>query len=136
MFFPSYTKIVLRKVEVTTSIGLAAWERKRPQRLVVALELYAGSEGYLRDVTSDSIIDYVPIYERIQGWRTRPHTELIETLVSELVRTCFESARVIACQVLVTKSEVLDQAEAAGVETFVHRRDYERAGVSLPRVDE
>jgi len=124
--FPSYTKIVLRNVEVTVRIGLAAWERERPQRLVASVELYTASRDYLRDVTADSIIDYCPIYDRIQSWRSRKHTELIETLVSELLDACFDHPQVVACKVSVTKSEVLDQAEAAGAETFVHRREHER----------
>lgn len=124
---PAYTKILLKNVEVTTRIGLAPWERERPQRLLVNLELYAASEDYLRKVTSESIIDYCPIYEHIQSWRTRPHTELIETLVSELLNACFELPQVVACKVSVTKPEVFDQAQGAGAEAYMQRRDYERS---------
>jgi dihydroneopterin aldolase len=59
---PTYTKIVLKNVEVTARVGLAAWERERPQRLVVNVELFAAPVDYLREVTSESIIDYCPIY--------------------------------------------------------------------------
>jgi dihydroneopterin aldolase len=123
---PAYTKIVLQNVEVTTRIGLAAWERERPQRLLVSLELYAASGDYLRDVTADSIIDYCPLYARIQSWHARPHTDLIETLVNDLVNACFDYPQVVACKISVTKPEVFTQAQAAGAETFVHRRDHER----------
>jgi dihydroneopterin aldolase len=124
--FPAYTKLVLRKVEVTTRIGLAAWERERPQRLVVNVELYASSSDYLRTVDANTIIDYCPVYDRIQSWRTRAHTDLIETLVSDLLDACFGHPEVIACKVSVTKPDVFDQAEGAGAETFVQRADYER----------
>jgi len=123
---PGYTRIVLRNMEVTTRIGLAAWEHERSQRLLVSLELYAGSQNYLRDVTADSMIDYCPIYELIRGWGERTHTDLIETLVSELLEACFAHPQVMACKVSVTKPEVLDRIEAAGAEAFVYRQDYER----------
>jgi dihydroneopterin aldolase len=121
---PSYTKIVLKNVEVTARVGLAAWERERPQRLVVNVELFAAPVDYLREVTSESIIDYCPIYDRIQSWCTRAHTDLIETFVSDLLNACFDCPQAVACKVSVTKPEALDQAEA-GAEAFVHRGDYE-----------
>ena len=124
---PSYTKILLQNAEVTASIGLAPWERERPQRLLVNIELYAESEDYLRKVTNESIIDYCPLYERIQSWRTRPHTELIEAFVSELLHACFEFPQVVACKVSVTKPEVFDRAQAAGAEAYMQREDYERS---------
>ena len=130
---PAYTRLVLRDVEVTVRIGLAPWERQRPQRLLVNIELYAAAQNYLREVTVQSIIDYCPLYERIQRWRTRPHTELVETLVSDLLHACFEIPQVSACKVSVTKPEVFDQAKAAGSEAFMRRADYERStGNRLP----
>ena len=123
---PPYTRIVLQNVAVTARVGLASWERERSQRLIVNIELYAGSQDYLSDVTNESIIDYCPIYDRIQNWRTRAHTDLIETLVRDLLSTCFDCPQVAACKVSVAKPEVFDQAQGAGAEVFMHRRDYER----------
>jgi 7,8-dihydroneopterin aldolase/epimerase/oxygenase len=126
MMVPAYTKILLKNVEVTARVGLAPWERERPQRLLINIELFAASEDYLRVVTSTSIIDYCPIYDRIQSWRTRAHVDLIETFVSELLSVCFDCPQVVACKVSVTKPEVFDQAEGAAAEAFMHRQDYER----------
>ena len=123
---PPYTRIILQNVAVTARVGLASWERERSQRLIVNIELYAGSQDYLGDVTNESIIDYCPIYDRIQNWRTRAHTDLIETLVRDLLSACFDCPQVVACKVSVAKPEVFDQAQAAGAEVFMHRRDYER----------
>jgi 7,8-dihydroneopterin aldolase/epimerase/oxygenase len=123
---PAYTKLILQNVEVTVRVGLASWERERPQRLHVNIELYAASGDYLREVTAASIIDYSPIYTRIQSWQSRPHTELVETLVSDLLSACFDCPQVLACKVSVTKPEVFDRCQGAGAEAFMHRRDYER----------
>jgi 7,8-dihydroneopterin aldolase/epimerase/oxygenase len=123
---PTYTRLILQNVEVTARVGLASWERERPQRLLVNIELYAASRDYLREVTAASIIDYSPIYNRIQSWQSRPHTELIEALVSDLLSACFDCPQVLACKVSVTKPEVFDRCQGAGAEAFMRRRDYER----------
>src|SRR5688572_7384877 len=96
-----YTKILLKDVEVTVRIGLASWERERPQRLRVSVELYAESKGYLLSVKPGLMINYIPLYERIQSWRTRAHVDLVETFVSELLEACFDDPQVIACKVSV-----------------------------------
>jgi dihydroneopterin aldolase len=124
---PPYTRIILQNVEVTARVGLAPWEQQRSQRLIVNIELYTASQDYLGDVTSDSIIDYCPLYERIQSWQTREHTDLIETLASDLLNACFVCPQVAACKVSVTKPTVFDQARGAGIEVLMDRRDYERS---------
>lgn len=119
-----YTKIILRDVAVSARVGLASWERETPQLLTVTVELYAALRDYLGDVKPASIINYCRIYDLIQGWRVRPHTELLETLVSDLLDACFECDDVSACRVSVTKPQVLDWAAAAGVEVFTTRSEY------------
>jgi dihydroneopterin aldolase len=120
----SYIRLVLEDVEVMASIGLAAWERQRAQPLVVNGELYADSVDYLQGLTQDAIIDYCRVYDRIQSWRVRAHTELIETLVLDLLEACFSYQRVCACKVSIVKSQVLNHAHAAGAEAFITRQDY------------
>jgi 7,8-dihydroneopterin aldolase/epimerase/oxygenase len=129
---PTYTKVFLKDVEVTARIGLAPWERERPQRIVASVELYARSNEYLKTITAESMIDYSLIYERVQSWRTRAHIDLVETFVSELLAACFEYPQVMACKVSVTKPEVFDQAQAAGAEVFMTRRDYELSSGMSP----
>jgi 7,8-dihydroneopterin aldolase/epimerase/oxygenase len=122
-----YTKILLRDVQVATRVGLASWERETPQLLTVTVELYSGVRDYLGHVTPSSIINYCRIYDFIQSWTVRPHTELVETLVGDLLDTCFECLDVGACRISVTKPQVLDWAAAAGVEVFITRGEYEQS---------
>lgn len=122
-----YTRIVLRQVTTAARVGLASWERERPQKLLVNVELYAESHDYLGFVNPASIIDYYPIYSFIQGWRSRPHTELIEDLLVGLLNVCFAPLEVSACRVSVVKTEVLEYAAAAGAEAFMTREEYDRS---------
>lgn len=119
-----YTKILLREVAVTVRVGLAPWERERAQRVVVDVELYAEPDRYLASATAASIVDYRPVYDRVRRWQSRPHTDVLETLVNDLLDACFEDAQVVACRVSIRKVEALDEA-SAGVETSMTRRDYE-----------
>jgi dihydroneopterin aldolase len=91
----AYTKIVLKDVEVSARVGLASWERERPQRLIVNVELYAEPKDYLGYVTPRSIIDYYKLYDRIQSWRVRAHTDLVETLVSDLLDAGFDAGECV-----------------------------------------
>lgn len=77
-----YTKIVLRDVEVSARVGLASWERETSQRLVANVEFYAEAEDYLGRVKPATIIDYCRLYDLIRSWTVRPHTELLEKLVT------------------------------------------------------
>jgi len=132
----AYTKLVLREVAVSARVGLAPWERERAQRLLVDVELHADPEAYLASVSTRSLIDYRLVYERIQRWQGRAHTEILETLVSDLLDASFEDSQVVACRIWLRKVEALDRASAAGVDVFVTRREYEYrpGGRSRPRV--
>ncbi len=121
----SYAKVVLRDVAVSARVGLAPWERERAQRLLVDVELHADADPYLTSVSPRSLIDYRLIYDRVQRWQSRAHTDLLETLVSDLLDAGFEDAQVVACRIWLRKVEALDRASAAGVDVFLTRRDYE-----------
>lgn len=131
-----YAKVVLRDVAVTARVGLAPWERERAQRLLVDVELHADPDAYLALASPRALIDYRLLYDRIQRWQSRPHTDILESLVSDLLEACFEDAQVIACRIWLRKVEALDRAGAAGVDAFMTRRDYEyrQTGRTRPRV--
>ena len=111
-----YTRTVLRDVQTEAAVGLHPWERhpERPTRLIVNVEMFAHAGG---DVQG-AYIDYDPVRTAIATWPSRPHTDLLETLVEELIARCFENPRVEACRVSVVKPDVFNEAAAAGVEAY------------------
>jgi len=116
--------VVLRDVEVQVSVGLHPWERhpERPTRLVVNVEMFAATEGPVDAAGTDGIMNYDIVRSAIAGWRGRPHVELLETLVEELVCVCLEMRAVQACRVSVEKPDIFNEADAAGVEIFRVRK--------------
>jgi dihydroneopterin aldolase len=116
----SHVRVVLRDVHVQASVGLHAWERhaERPSRLIVNVEMFAYSAGPVDGGGRAGIIDYDPVRRTIAAWPGRPHVDLLETLVEELVAACFDNAAVQACRVSVVKPDIFNDAAAAGVEVF------------------
>ena len=112
----SYTRTILRDVLTEASVGLHPWERhpERPTRLLVNVEMFAHAD----DVTPGAYIDYDPVRAAIAAWPGRAHTDLLETLVEELIARCFDNPRVEACRVSVVKPDVFNEAAGAGVEAY------------------
>jgi dihydroneopterin aldolase len=112
--------VVLRDVAVQVSVGLHPWERhpERPSRLIVNVDMFAHTAGPVDGAGSAGIIDYDRVRSAIAAWPGRPHVDLLETLVEELVAVCFSIAAVQACRVSVVKPDIFNEAAAVGVEVF------------------
>ncbi len=116
----SHIRVVLRDVAVQVSVGLHPWERhpERPSRLIVNVDMFAHTAGPVDGAGSAGIIDYDRVRSAIAAWPGRPHVDLLETLVEELVAVCFSIAAVQACRVSVVKPDIFNEAAAVGVEVF------------------
>ena len=98
--------------------GLHPWERfpESPNRLLVSVEMFAAWPLS----SPDAYIDYDRVRSRIVSWRDRPHVDLLETLLEELLAFVFEDAAVESARVSVSKPDIFPEAAGAGVE--LHRR--------------
>jgi dihydroneopterin aldolase len=117
----SHIRVMLRQVQTEAHVGLHPWERhpERPTRLLVNVELYAPAEDR---ADTGPLIDYDPIRAALKQWPSRPHTDRLETLAEELVTLCFAAPTVRACRVSVTKPDIFNETEAAGIEIFRVRK--------------
>ena len=116
----SYQRIALCDVEITMKVGLAEIERSQldGQRVIVNVEMFSHKENHTGTDIS-SCLNYHPIHEYItRQWPNRPHTELLETLVEELVGVCFEDDRVEACRVSIAKPDIYPDTGASKVEFY------------------
>lgn len=122
----SHLRVLLRDIVTEARVGLHPWERhpQRPARLIVNVEMFAPLAGRLATETSDSIIDYDIVRAALRSWPGRPHTDLLETLLGELVDLCFHNPRVAACRVSIVKPDIFNEMAAAGVEAFVLRSEH------------
>ena len=72
-----------------------------------------------------AFIDYDPVRDFLKTFPSLPHTDLLETIVDEIVAKCFENDRVEACRVSVLKPDIFNEAAAAGIEVYRTRANWE-----------
>jgi dihydroneopterin aldolase len=98
--------VALRGVTVRVRVGLHAFERERPQRVAVDVELYRRHDGGRRaDLATCLDYDRLRRY-LVEEWPARPHTDLLEDLAEDLVAFCLGDPRVEACRVTVRKPDI------------------------------
>lgn len=119
----SYISVFVKQMRVNVRIGLHEFEKDKPQPLDVSVELFT-DVSYLSGIDKDKIIDYALIYEAIKAWETRGHVELIETYLNEVLQLAFGFENVTACRVSISKSDIFEEAEGAGLEVFMRREDW------------
>jgi dihydroneopterin aldolase len=115
-----YIRVVLRDMEVEARVGLHPWEQhpERPSRLLVTVEMYAHLACSRATQGTKPLIDYDRVRNGLQGWSSRAHTPLLETLAEEVVGLCFGDPAVEACRVSIVKPDIFNDAAGAGVEIY------------------
>jgi dihydroneopterin aldolase len=126
----THTRLCLRDLYVTMSIGVHPWEKhpERPQRVRVDAMLYVRGTEYLYAAAKGGpIVNYETVRRHVLGWPGLGHVDYIETLMTGLLEACFSDARVEACDVSIMKPDIFTDAREAGVEVFMTRVDYLKA---------
>ncbi|HMK80073.1 MAG TPA: dihydroneopterin aldolase [Xanthobacteraceae bacterium] len=119
-------RVILSNVTVDVQVGQHAWERhpEHPTRLQISVELFAPvGEG---PTSMTPVIDYDPVRRFIVSLAQRAHVDLLETIVDEIVKVCFDDGRVMACRVKALKPDIFNEADGAGVEVFRTRARWSR----------
>jgi len=120
-----HVRAVIADLIVERRCGLHPWERhpERPNRLKITVEMFAclpaGPMG------ESAFIDYDRVRDFLKTFPSLAHTDLLETIVEEIVAKCFENDRVEACRVSVLKPDIFGEAAAAGVEVFRTRASWQ-----------
>jgi dihydroneopterin aldolase len=96
-------KIIIEDLEVRSRIGITAAERRKPQRLLVSIEM----EHPLRKPgTTDDLrhtIDYDAVSRRVRALAGRGQRNLIERLAEEVAALLIKEFRAKAARVSVKK---------------------------------
>lgn len=104
-------------------VGIADWERHpdKTQPLLIDVALYRAI-GPLNAKSIDDCINYVHVIQHVtENWPQRPHTDLLETLLEDLIAVCFEDPNVDACRVKIRKPHVFNGFAVPSVEFFRRR---------------
>jgi dihydroneopterin aldolase len=116
--------VKLENVVVEAACGVHPWERhpERPNKLSINVMLFAKLND--RRLREFGYIDYDGIRDFLKRFPSRPHTDLLETLLDEIVDKCFADERVDACRVSIMKLAIFNEIGAAGVEVFRTRANW------------
>jgi FolB domain-containing protein len=122
----SYERVALEDLTVELQVGVNQWERTpgKAQRLLVTVEMFRHRGAFSGGSIADCI-DYDRVYRHIAaGWTpARAHTDLLESLLEELVAVCFGDERVEACRVAIRKPHVYNGHAVPVVEVYRLRSD-------------
>ncbi len=118
----TWQRVSLEGIAVEARVGVADWERHpdRRQRLLVDVEMTRPEWEAPRSL--DDCIDYDRVYAHVTSeWPNRPHTDLLETLVDELLELCLRDPKVAWCRVRVRKPDVYNGRAVPVVEAARER---------------
>lgn len=121
---PDYQLTTLRDMTVDIKVGIRDWEKTggKTQKIVVDIDLYRYARHFTGKTIADCMDYSVPYDFVMNEWPKRKHTELLETLVEELIEACFRDENVDAARVSIRKPHVFNGNAVPGVEFFRHRK--------------
>jgi dihydroneopterin aldolase len=120
----SHYQCVLTNARIQVRLGIYDFEKIEPQPIVVSVRLSIPFSALPKIKSIRDTVDYEPIRNFIRAWEQRPHVDLIETLLHELVGFCFEDARVEQVEASIRKSAIFDEVEEVGVGITTRRQDW------------
>ena len=112
-------KIFLKNYVLPINIGVHAFEKVAPQRVVINVELYVSLSK--TTPTGDDlaeVLDYDFIRETLKGILARGHIELQETLCDAFMTALMDNPLVVAARVSSEKPDVYPDCQAVGIEIF------------------
>ena len=114
-----YIRVMLHNIRTEARVGIHPWEQhpERPNRLLVDIDMFARAlpPG---EASRETIIDYDALRDHLRTWPGRPQIPYLEDLAEELIAVCFRNPRVAACRVSVTKPDIFNEIDRAGVEIY------------------
>lgn len=115
-------RVFLRNITLNMNIGVHAFEKQAPQRVVVNVDLYV-SLAQTTPTEDDlaEVVDYDFVRNTILDIISRGHIELQETLCDEIIKRMLQHPLVVATRVSTEKPDVYTDCESVGVEVFATR---------------
>ena len=112
-------RLYLRAHEVRIHIGAHDFEKHGEQRVVLHVDLYVPlAQSTPKDDRLDEVVDYDFVRHAVAARVARGHTELMETLVDDLLQAMLAHPHVRAARVAGEKPDVYPDCAAVGVEVF------------------
>ena len=112
-------KIVIKGLKTKCIIGDYEWERKRPQKIILDLELEADLKTLAEnDKIEPGMLDYNVLARDLLKMVQKSSFHLIETLAEAVADLCLSKFPVDAVRVTLYKPAAIKAADAAIVEIY------------------
>jgi dihydroneopterin aldolase len=112
-------RLFVRDYEITLTIGVHAFEKERPQRVLVNVDVYVPLERSTpRGDALHEVVDYDFIRQCIEQRAGTSPVELQETLADGLLAALLAHPDVLAARVSTEKPDVYPGCRGVGVEVF------------------
>lgn len=110
-------KVIIRGLKTSCIIGDYEWERKRPQKIILDLEMEADlSLACANDALSPEVLDYNKLAKEVLQYVEKSSYQLIETLAEAVAELALKKFPIQAITVRLTKPSAIKAADAAIVE--------------------
>lgn len=113
--------VFVRDLEVMASIGIYDFEKAKPQRVVVNIELSVPETPAALNDNIDNVVSYETVANNVKKIIQSGHLELVETLAELIAASCLEDGRVAVARVRVEKPDIIANARSVGVEILRYR---------------
>lgn len=107
--------IFISELKVLTHLGVPAWERMKPQSVILDIEIgYNLTNACKSDAIADTI-DYGAVVNRIRETLADQQFQLVESLAEHICQLIFNEFNAQSVKIKVTKPAILAGLKALGV---------------------
>lgn len=115
-------KIIIQGLKTKCIIGDYDWERKRPQKIILDLELETDLERVAKkDELTPDMLDYSRLAKEVLHLVEKSSYRLIETLAEEIAKLCLKKFPIESVKITLAKPAAIKAAGAAIVEIYRSR---------------
>jgi dihydroneopterin aldolase len=109
-------RIFIRDLEMIASVGVYEFEKVRPQRIRVSIDLNVGPRAPDATDTADTVLSYENIVKATRAIVATGHFHLIETLAEKIAAECLNHYTVASVTVKIEKPDIFPDAATVGIE--------------------
>ncbi len=109
-------RIFVRDLEMIASVGVYEFEKVRPQRIRVSIDLIVGPRAADATDTVDTVLSYENVVKTVRAIVATGHFHLIETLAERIAAHCLTHFTVVTVKVKIEKPDIFPDAATVGIE--------------------
>jgi len=109
-------RVFIRDLTLEARIGIYPKERKRPQRVIVSIDMMVKEDRRPHGDEIAGVVSYEEAVHVAEAIASSGHINLVETLAERVAEACLKDRRVVSVRVRVEKPDIFRQAAGVGVE--------------------